>query len=248
MKLSSKLLITAIASFSAAGAANAAVIFNETYDAVRLQNEASINGDRADTLIGSSLHFGASTSSTDGANFLDIAIFGAGALSDSNQYTVTISVEEDRSLGTSDQDLTYGLSAGSSFLGLIHADNSGGQVFSLGTTVTSGSPDFISLAGLTSQITGTVFEASTMVFQVGATDSVSMTAPHALGPFSPISLDAGLGLTFRAFGDGFSEQYGLKSISILVEDDLPENSVPAPGALALLGLGLIGLGWRRRTA
>lgn len=244
MKFSSKLLVTAIATFSFAGAANAAVIFSETYDAVRLQNEASLNGDRVDTLIGSSLRFGASTSGTSGANFLDIDIFGAGDLSDANQYTVTISVEEDRALGTSDQDLSYGLSTGSSFLGLIHADNSGGQVFSLGTTVNSGSPDFISLAGLTSQITGTNFNASTVVFQVGATDSVSMTAPHALGPFSPISLDAGLGLTFRAFGDGSSEQYGLKSISITVETD----DVPAPGALALLGLGLISLGLRRKAA
>lgn len=248
-----KLVFASVALLMASGmsatTAKAAVIFNETYDAIRLQNEASINGDRADTLIGSSLHFGASASSTSSANFLDIAIFGAGVLSDSSQYTVTISVEEDRALGTFDQDPSFGLSDGTSFLGLLHADNEGGRVHSVGSPVTSGSPDTISLAGnFFLHITGTVFDSSTMVFEVGPTDSVSMSAPHALGPFSPISLDAGLGLTFRAFGDGGGEQYAFKSISILVEDDLPESGVPAPGALALLGLGLMGVAAARRKA
>lgn len=238
------LFVTGLLAAFASAPAQAAVIFNETYDAGRILSEGVL-GDRTSVQIGSSVQFGPSNSFTTGAAFLEIPIFSAGILSAGEQYTVTLSVEENRGIGSLDQDAFFTINDGTGLVALQHFDNTGGGLDQFYGTVTAGSPDVVA-SGAVSQgaVTNIAFNSWTSIIEVGITDSIRTIAPiNRPEFFSAVDIDPSQGLVFQVFGGDVGESYGLTSVTITVEG--PE-SVPAPGAFALLGLGLIGVRAVRR--
>lgn len=215
--------------------AHGAVLFSETYDANRLNGGAGVtlSGARAATVSGGTITFGNGTS---GAEVFTIDIIGAGVLSESNQYNVTISVDEERFPG--DQDHFYTLQSGNDYLGLQHADNDGGRFFYGNGLLSNTAPLLLSTFNAGSMFTGQNIEDWTAEYSVGLVDGIDLVTPD-LASQTFNNLDVSQGLQFSFFGNGTTENYEFASISITVEGPA-FASVPGPASLALM---LIGLGW-----
>lgn len=88
----------------------------------------------------------------------------------------------------------------------------------------------------------------------GSGDGATGTISGTLGGSNVFSLDFIQGRTWQnvSAGAALIDTLTISVAGIFLIDDLQINGaalpVPAPGALALLGLGLVGLGWRGRTA
>lgn len=242
---------------TASSAASAAVIFSEVYNASRLLggigSGVTLSGDRAGTVSGSTISFGTSQGNLFGANILDIPITSTGGFSESQIYTVSVSVTGAEPIGNADQDPTITLQAGPSgnqeFMAVILSNDPEGVenrrtiVRTNPTMNTSGSID------LYDQSTGTptVFPASdhdvsSFAFTVGAIDGVTLLTPTASGFIPQSSFDVSAGLALRIFGHNETEQYTFDSISIIVET----TEVSVRGMSALFPIGILFILFIRR--
>ncbi|MGB0722180.1 MAG: hypothetical protein ACPGU7_07250 [Gammaproteobacteria bacterium] len=225
--------------------AHAAVLFDQTYDAARLSGGAGVtlSGDRAASVSGDTTLFAAG--SVELGNILEIALFSAGQLSEGEQYTVTISISENRNVGSADTDPEFVLSDGTNYLGITHADNNGGAFDPIGGALgSSGGVTTLTGFSYTPDIVNDPREDWIMQFQVGLVDSVALLSP-TLADASPASLDVSQGLSFGFFGNNAVESYGLRSVAITVEGPAATAQVPTPAPLALAALAIMGFAWRR---
>ncbi len=229
----------------AATSADAVVLFDEIFDANRLAGGAGVtlNGDRTATVIGTSVRFGTSNSSTADASYLDISLFGAGLLTDSAQYTVTIEVNEDRAIGTADQDAVFVVHDGVTGTSIQHFDNNGGGYGFRGVGLTGTNPRTITSAGGSTLVEGVGADTWTGQFLVGLIEGSEVLSPAIpLETFGAFDVDVSQGLTFSLFGSDATEEFGFESIRITVEGpEIVVASVTEPGALLLFGVGMIGL-------
>ncbi|NKB22674.1 MAG: hypothetical protein GKS01_19470 [Alphaproteobacteria bacterium] len=233
-----------------AAAAQAAVLFSETYDADRLNGGSGVtlSGDRVGTVNAGTVSFGASTGSLVGSNLLDIGIFGAGTLNESQTFTVTVSVTGAEPTGNTDQDpvmvLQSGPSSNQQFMAVILSNDPEGAENRRTIVRTDGVMDTSGSIDLYDQSTGnqTVFPASShdsasFVFTIGSLDGVSLVSPTASGLLPQSIFDASDSLTFRIFGHNENETYTFDAISITVEGP----AIPEPNTLAIVCFGLIGV-------
>ncbi|MEQ9465031.1 MAG: DVUA0089 family protein [Haliea sp.] len=68
----------------------------------------------------------------------------------------------------------------------------------------------------------------------------------AIGPFNFTAEEATAGTVGESFSQSFQLDVTASNSEIIVRDGSMVNNVPTPATLALMGLGLAGLGWVRR--
>lgn len=241
---------------------DAAVIYSKTFNAPDLLSDADVviqpdgNPDRIPALINhapvngltQSVHFGVSQGNRSNSSFMKINIADAGELDDNEQYFMSVSVTQNRALGTSDQDLRVHAFDTNNLIGVIHQDHTQDQD---SFYYEEGFADQDNVVNRT-RLELLALEAPSNHFSyflnLGLVESLLLTSPTQVGPtITTAAFDVSQGLSLRFIGNNPGEQYAISQVSITLATS-EADFVPTPGAFALLGFGLLGLGLRRRLS
>lgn len=229
---SSIAVLTAVLSALPLGA-QAALLFSETYTGAEFA-AATTTGAASVSTSGTTATYDATA---DRAAIATLDLLAAGARGD---LTLTVTINYDR-LST-DNDLGFGLTDGTTLLGAMIADNNNGQLIRL-----DGGP-----GALNSVSTGLgLSQAVTASFRVldnsgPATLGVTYGATTIAGNAYTSTLDTDTALSFALFADDDAEIFRINSVSVDLSTPAP-IPLPAGGLLLLAGLGGLAA-LRRRTA
>ena len=234
MRFSVRYLIAALAIAAAPLSVQAASIFSATYTGAEYAALAPVSSNATASVSGSSVTYTVTNS------FSPMAVLGLlSPWPRRGDLIMSATVVYDAL--TTDNDLGFGFSDGSSLIGALQADNSGGALYSL-----DGSASNLNLISSAPLFSSTV-SLTLLVPQSGDPATLSVTS----GAFtlSDIALSSGLTtgnvLSFGLYGNDVGESYRINSVSI---DVSVASAVPLPagGVLLIGGLGgLIALRKRR---
>jgi hypothetical protein len=237
-------ILAAVASLILCAPSHAAVLFSQTLTGAGLQGDSNVTIFENPTLNGTSLDY-TGRSTTRGA-LLRWDVLGASSY---NDLTVTIQIDH-TALNGPDNDLFIGISDGVNVVAPARIDEGTIRTFD-GSVGGSPAAPTLALDGTgVSDILGSLgsVDPITLSFLLPSdgSNTTLLSVEENGSSVSNVVLDRALtvddGLQFFLFGDNVSEQYAINSISITVAEADP---VPAPGALGIFALGLIGLGYRR---
>ena len=146
---------------------------------------------------------------------------------------------------SADSDLHLVIGNGTLMLGAVFSDNNGGQLLS---TSLADNGSSIARLSLDTMVSGTgfpnIFDSEDLLLHFLFSDTQTIMEASVLGTTESFTWDEVLSIDNLSFNllrdnDG-GEQYQLNWISV------ESVSVPEPGTLALLGIGLLGMGAVRR--
>jgi hypothetical protein len=200
---------------------------------------------RSPSVSGTSLDFG--SGSALGILFR-MPLVAPGALSNSDAPT-TISFTADMTRLTFDSDAGFFISDGTTMLGVLASDNTGGQLITdtgtdSGTTQTARSlVTFVTGLGFPAVDNSFSYSGEFVLSTTGSTVSGALNAGSISDSFAALDRSAGLDLLFLA--DDAGEAYRLNTLD-LTNSAAP---IPEPGTLPLALCGFVGLALvRRRTS
>ncbi|MBK19355.1 MAG: hypothetical protein CMM52_11030 [Rhodospirillaceae bacterium] len=239
-----KALVTSCIALLMSGSANAGTIFSQSLTGAGLLSDGNVTTYESPVLNGSRLDY-TSRSVSQGA-LLRWDILGASSY---NDLTVNVQVNHDV-LNAGDNDLYFALSDGVNFVAASRVDNGGGGIFLYDGAVNATPTPTPAFDGFINALSSLGPANPPVDFSVllpsGGADATLLSASEGAATSGSFAYDRGLntnnGLQLYLFGDGISEDYGINSITVSVD----EADVSEPGALAVFGLGLFALGYIRR--